>query len=153
MGFRRRFGGAGTLSGVVVQEPTSLGHIAPCFIVSDVPRAQRFYEDELGFETRFAEPAQRPFFAIVERDAVQIHLKDVSDAEGTVSPQPNPSRHPWAPWDAFVFLTDPDALAAELASRGVGFHKEIHDREDGLRGFEIRDRDGYVLFFGRPQEQ
>ena len=25
------------------------------------------------------------------------------------------------------------------------------DREDGLRGFEVADHDGYVLFFGRPQ--
>ena len=60
------------------------------------------------------------------------------------------SRHEWAPWDAFVFVPDPDALAAEFASREAEFHKEIYDRDDGLRGFEVRDNDGYVLFFGRP---
>jgi hypothetical protein len=47
-------------------------------------------------------------------------------------------------------IPDPDALAQELAARGVEFHKEIQDTDDGLRGFEIRDTDGYVLFFGRP---
>jgi hypothetical protein len=38
---------------------------------------------------------------------------------------------------------DPDALAAAFASR-----KDTHD---GLRGFELKDADGYVLFFGRPR--
>jgi catechol 2,3-dioxygenase-like lactoylglutathione lyase family enzyme len=128
-----------------------LGHIAPFFIVEDVPRAIKFYEEQLGFEIRFLGPGRDPFFAIVGRDSVQIYLKNVSDDTHTISPQPNHTRHHWAPWDAFVFLADPDALAAELESRGVEFHKEIHDTEDGLRGFEIRDRDGYVLFFGRPK--
>lgn len=133
-----------------MRERPSLGHIAPFFIVSNVPRAIEFYEERLGFETRFLAPEEEPFFAIVGRDTVQVYLKDVSDDSATITPQPNHTRHQWAPWDAFVFLADPDALAAELAGRGVGFHKEIRDTDDGLRGFEIRDSDGYVLFFGRP---
>ena len=30
--------------------------------------------------------------------------------------------------------------------------KTVHGKntDDGLRGFEVRDNDGYVLFFGRP---
>ena len=88
-----------------------------------------------------------PFFAIVGRDAVQVFLKSVA---GTVCAQPNHTRHEWAPWDAFVFVSDPDTLATELRSRAVTFHKDLGDREDGLRGFEVRDNDGYVLFFGRP---
>jgi membrane protease YdiL (CAAX protease family) len=57
----------------------------------------------------------------------------------------------WAPWDAFVSVADPDGLAQEFTSRGVRFHKAIQDTDDGLRGFEMRDSDGYVLFFGRPR--
>jgi hypothetical protein len=45
----------------------------------------------------------------------------------------------------------PDALAAEFASRGVTFSVPLKDTQDGLRGFELRDTDGYVLFFGRPR--
>lgn len=131
------------------QQP--LGHISPFFIVSDVPRATRFYEEGLGFETRTLLPEQEPFFAIVGRDSVEILLKDVSDDSHVISPQPNHSRHPWAPWDAFVFVTDPDGLAREFATRGVRLHKAIQDTDDGLRGFEVRDCDGYVLFFGRPR--
>ena len=44
----------------------------------------------------------------------------------------------------------PDALAAEYEGREVELHVPLVDREDGLRGFEVRDPDGYVLFFGRP---
>ena len=134
-----------------MNEQQSLGHISPFFIVSDVSRATRFYEEKLGFETRARLPEPEPFFAIVGRDSVEIHLKDVSDDSQVVAPQPNHTRHEWAPWDAFVFVTDPDGLAEEFASRGVSFQKAIRDTDDGLRGFEVRDSDGYVLFFGRPR--
>jgi hypothetical protein len=48
-------------------------------------------------------------------------------------------------------LVDPDALAAEFASRNVEFSEPLKDDDDGLRGFELKDIDGYVLFFGRPR--
>ena len=35
---------------------------------------------------------------------------------------------------------------------GVTLRQPIGDDEDGLRGFEVVDADGYVLFFGRPNE-
>jgi len=125
----------------------TLGAISPFFIVSDVSRAISFCHERLGFELRFSEPTERPAFAIVGRDSVQILLKSVSL---TITAQPNPTRHEWALWDAFVCVDDPDSLAAEFASRGLTFHKKIINRGDGLRGFEVSDHDGYVLFFGRP---
>ena len=130
-----------------MSERQTLGAISPFFIVRDVSQAIRFYEKQLGFELRFAEPAEQPFFAIVGRDSVQIFLKSVSEA---ITAQPNHTRHEWAVWDAFVYVDVPDSLAAEFASRGVTFFKEIINRNDGLRGFEVSDNDGYVLFFGRP---
>ena len=125
----------------------ALGLISPSFIVADVPEAVKFYEERFGFEVRFSTPDGAPFFAVVGRDAVQVYLKAVSDA---ISPQPNHTRHEWAPWDAFISVDDPDSLAREFRSRGADFHREIADRDDWLRGFEVCDKDGYVLFFGRP---
>ena len=121
--------------------------ISPCLIVSDVERAIAFYGGKLGFETRFIAPEQDPFFAIVGRDGAQIFIK----AEGGVTPVPNCTRHPHLRWDAFVYASDPDALAAEFAELGATFSKPLEDTHDGLRGFEISDPDGYVLFFGRPR--
>ena len=130
-------------------EPTPIGPIAPFFIVRDLPRAIAFYRDQLGFEVRFQAPSEDPFFAIVGRDAVEVHLKVI---DASVAPQPNPSRHEWAAWDAFVFVNDPDALAGELETNAIPFHRKLENRDDGLRGFEVRDHDGYVLFFGRPTD-
>jgi catechol 2,3-dioxygenase-like lactoylglutathione lyase family enzyme len=124
----------------------TLGAISPCFIVSDTPRAISFYQERLGFELRYSEPTKLPHFGIVGRDSVQIFLKSVSQA---IAAQPNHMRHEWAPWDAFVYVNDPDSLAAEFESRGLTFYKEITNRTDGLRGFEVSDSDGYILFFGR----
>jgi catechol 2,3-dioxygenase-like lactoylglutathione lyase family enzyme len=121
--------------------------MSPCFIVSDVDRTLAFYCDKLGFQNRFQQPDTNPFFAIVGRDTAQLFVK----AEKNVLPQPNHTRHPYMRLDAFVYVEDPDALAAELLSRGVGFSEPLKDTNDGLRGFEIRDPDGYVLFFGRPR--
>ena len=124
----------------------SIAGIAPFFIVRDVTVALTFYSEKLGFEAVFKEPAQDPFFAIVQRDAAMIFLKAVN-----AEPIPNRKRAPDARWDAFIGTPDPDKLAAEFISRGVVFTSPLQDTHDGLRGFELEDADGYLLFFGRPR--
>jgi len=122
--------------------------IAPFFIVRDAQAAIAFYRDRLGFEITHQQPEHDPFFAIVCRDGAMLMVKRVA-----ANPQPNPTRDPDARWDAYITVPDPDALAAEFASRGVVFSVPLKDTSDGLRGFELKDADGYVLFFGRPREQ
>jgi hypothetical protein len=68
-----------------------------------------------------------------------------------VDPLPNYRREPGARWDAYLYVPDPDALAAEFASRNVELSEPLKDTHDGLRGFELKDSDGYVLFFGRTR--
>ena len=124
--------------------------ISPFFIVSDVPSSLSLYRDRLGFEITFQGPAPDDiFFGIVRRGGAQILLKSVG-----VAPTPNYTRDVKkgiARWDAYVDVPDPDALAAEFRSRNVAFSEPLKDTHDGLRGFEIKDADGYVLFFGRPR--
>lgn len=121
--------------------------ISPFFIVSNVDRTIAFYREKLGFETTFQEPDRNPFFAIIRRDEAQLFVKSDRD----VTPLPNPRRHPSMRWDAYVFAPDPDALAAEFVDHGATFSTPLKDTDDGLRGFELTDPDGYVLFFGRPR--
>jgi len=66
---------------------------------------------------------------------------------------PNPSRDPAMRWDAYVLAFDPDSIAAEFADRGVVFSAPLIDTHDTLRGFEVKDPDGYVLFFGCPRDE
>src|ERR1700733_3079942 len=121
--------------------------ISPSFIVSDVEQTVAFYRDKLGFETRFQEPDQNPFFAIIGREGAQIFIK----AERDIAPVPNHTRHRHLRLDAFVYVEAPDTLAAEFADNGAAFSEPLKDTSDGLRGFEITDPDGYVMFFGRPR--
>jgi len=118
---------------------------APFFIVRSVPAALAFYSDRLGFEIMFQGPAGDVFFGIVRRGGAMIMLKDVG-----VDPLPNYRREPGARWDAYLNVPDPDALAAEYAARSIEFAQPLQNDGDGLRGFEVKDADGYVLFFGRP---
>ena len=124
--------------------------ISPFFIVSDVPTSLSFYRDRLGFEITFQGPEPDDiFFGIVRRGGAQILLKAIG-----VSPVPNYTRDIQkgiARWDAYLHVPDPDALAAEFSSRNVEFFQPLRDDGDGLRGFEVKDADGYVLFFGRPR--
>src|SRR5271166_2645499 len=125
--------------------------ISPFFIVSNVEQTIAFYRDKLGFQTRFQQPDRKPFFAIIGRDGAQILVKSEKD----VAPLPNSKRHPHMRWDAFVYAPDPDTLAREFGERfadgGAAFSVPLKDTHDGLRGFEICDPDGYILFFGRPR--
>ena len=133
--------------------PTISG-ISPLFIVADVPATLAFYRDMLGFEITFRGPdPDDEFFGIVRRDGAMIIFKALgvllNGKEVVVEPVPNYGRKPAFSWDAFIDVPDPDALAAEFASRGVSFSVPLTDRGgDGVRGFVIKDIDGYGLFFG-----
>jgi len=125
-----------------------LTNIMPLFISRNVPTAIAFYRDRLGFDVMFQGPEPDDiFFGIVTRGGAGIMLKEVG-----LEPIPNYTRDVkkgFAPWDAYVHVPDPDALAAEFASRNIEFWKPLHDNSDDLRGFEVQDADGYVLYFGR----
>ena len=131
---------------------SDISGIAPFFISRHVPTALSFYRDRFGFDIAFQGPSDDDiFFGIVQRGGATIILKAIG-----VDPVPNYTRDikkGIARWDAFLHVPDPDALAAEFSSRNVEFFLPLKDdyAEDGLRGFEVKDADGYVLFFGRPR--
>ena len=126
---------------------STLEEIAPFFIVENLAASVDFYNQKLGFETDLLVPEEDPFIGIVRRDNVRIILKHIIEF---IHPVPNQTRHAWAKWDAFIWVSDPDALYAEYQSRGLAFHEPLADTDDGLRAFELKDHDGYVLCFGKP---
>ena len=124
-----------------------LKEIAPFFIVENLAASVDFYNQKLGFKTDLLIPEDDPFFGIVSRGNVRILLKHITES---IHPVPNHTRHEWARWDAFIWVSDPDALYAEYQTRELEFHEPLADTDDGLRAFELKDHDGYVLCFGRP---
>ncbi len=124
--------------------------IAPFFIVRNVPAALEFYRDRLWVRYYFQGASEDDiFFGIVKRGAAMIILKDIG-----VDPVPNYTRDikkGIARWDAYLNVPDPESLAAEFAQRNVRFFKSLEEDDngdDGIRGFEVEDADGYILFFG-----
>ena len=130
-----------------MSENATLERISPFFIVKDLTESIDFYNQKLGFQTDILVPKEDPFFGIVSRDNVRILLKQITEF---IHPVPNHTRHEWARWDAFILTFDPDALFAEYQARGLAFHEALADTDDGLRAFELKDHDGYVLCFGKP---
>jgi catechol 2,3-dioxygenase-like lactoylglutathione lyase family enzyme len=125
-----------------------IGSASPLFIVRDVPAALAFYRDKLGFDVTFEGPEPDDiFFGIVQRGRAMIMFKAID-----VEPVPNYTRdigHGIAAWDAYVYVPDSDALADEFLSRDVEFVTPLGNNDDNLRGFEVKDVNGYIIYF-RP---
>ena len=47
-----------------------------------------------------------------------------------------------------MHVPDPDAMTEEFLQRNVEFFMPLSNNDDGLRGFEVKDADGYLLYFG-----
>ena len=127
-----------------------LNSVTPFFIVDDLGATLAFYQSKLGFDVRYkggGDGNTDDFWAILERDRVMLMFKAITPE---VHPQPNRSRHEWAPWDAYVYTDDPDSLYTEFVGKAVPVHRELANTSDGLRAFEIIDNSGYVLCFGHP---
>ena len=130
-----------------------LNSIAPFFVVDDLNATLAFYQSRLGFDVLHKSGSDGngdDYFAILGRDHVMLMVKAITPE---IHPQPNPSRHKWARWDAYINTDDPDSLYREFAGREVPIHRELANTSDGLRAFEITDNSGYVLCFGRPADK
>src|SRR5262245_59812806 len=89
----------------------NLAAIRPNFIVKHLQASITYYRERLGFQLDFQGPDDGPFWAGVSRDGIGIMLKEVAP---DVLPLPNHTRHEWAPSDALIYCTDPDALFDEF---------------------------------------
>ena len=124
---------------------SDLVFISPFFIVANLQDSVSFYVDKLGFGVQYIGPEEEPYFAMIGRGPVSLMLKSSGQ------PVPNHTRYDWAGCDAFISVTDPDALFEEYHAAGVVFSQPLLDDTDNLRGFKLTDTDGYVLFFARPK--
>jgi len=129
-----------------------LNSVSPFFIVDDLTETIQFYQSRLGFDVwhKGGDGQGADFWAMLGRDQVMLMFKSIT---ADIHPQPNPSRHEWAAWDAYIFTTDPDSLYTEFLANNAPVRRELANTSDGLRAFEITDNSGYVLCFGRPIEK
>jgi catechol 2,3-dioxygenase-like lactoylglutathione lyase family enzyme len=127
------------------QQPQRLTRISPVFLVADVVQSAEWYRDKLGFgfDRYWGEP---PCFCIVQRGDVAIFLKG---PEPGCAVEVRPNRRRTDAWDAFITVSDADALAAEFRARGTGIVREPEDTVYLMRELEVEDINGYALCFGQ----
>lgn len=120
----------------------TLKSVAPQFVVPDVVRTAEFYRDELGFKILgyFADP---PVFAMVARDGVEIHFGKADD----VAVQLNGSLRKGLGSDAYIWVTNIDALYEELSSKRVEIVEGPVRRIYECTEIVIRDCNGFQLVF------
>lgn len=122
--------------------------VAPVFVVDDVAFSADYYRDRLGFgyDRLWGEP---PSFCMVRRGGVVIMLSQL-----VKQARPNRLADPEGQlWDAYVWIEDADALAAEFKARGVNITREVCDQPYGCRDFDVEDCNGYRICFGQDLQR
>ena len=117
----------------------------PYFLVDDVFATAEYYRDVLGFsfDEFFGVP---PSFTIVSRDEIRILLRQVRPARPPVARSNRTVMD--ETFDAYVWVDNVNALAAELRAKKVDILEGPIDRIYRMRELLIRDLNGYVLAFG-----
>jgi catechol 2,3-dioxygenase-like lactoylglutathione lyase family enzyme len=110
---------------------------AAVFTVADVAASVAHYVERLGFRVQFR-LGDPPSYAIIERDALSLHLMPARESPGTLGRS-----------SVYVFVADVDALHDELRGRGGPIEVAPADFDYGMREFSVRDPDGNRLTFGR----
>jgi catechol 2,3-dioxygenase-like lactoylglutathione lyase family enzyme len=116
------------------------------FLVDDVFATAEFYRDVLGFtfDEFFGVP---PSFVMVQRDDVNIMFRQVRPPR---TPVARPNRTVMdETFDAYVYASNVDQLAAELRAKKADIVEGPVDRIYGMRELLVRDCNGYVIAFGQ----
>jgi catechol 2,3-dioxygenase-like lactoylglutathione lyase family enzyme len=119
---------------------------ASYFLVDDVFATAEFYRDVLGFtfDEFFGVP---PSFVMVQRDDVNIMFRQVRPPRTPVA-RPNRTIMDET-FDAYVYVSNVDQLAAELRAKKADIVEGPVDRIYDMRELLVRDCNGYVIAFGQ----
>lgn len=121
--------------------------VAPVLIVGSVAATADYYRDVLGFtyDRLWGDP---PSFCMVRRAGIIVMLSQLG---GTDAVRPNSAVDPeHEAWDAYIWVSDADALHAEFAAKGARITRHVCTQPYGCRDFDVEDLNGYRLCFGHP---
>lgn len=121
-----------------MESQDNLSHFAAVFPCSDMDQSLKFYHELLGFDITFQwnNPVD---YAVLKRGGVSIHLTKRTDGLSSTT------HHNIL----YIFVHEIDSFYDELMQREVPIHNPIGDREYGMRDFDIKDPEGYILTFGK----
>ncbi|QDT59779.1 Glyoxalase-like domain protein [Stieleria bergensis] len=107
--------------------------------VRDLQLSSRYYQDQLGFQTREIED---PGWRCFERDHVAIMAGECPDA----MPAAELGDHSFI---ASIRVDDAKALYTELTEKQVTIVKQLCDESWGMREFGIQTIDGHRIMFAQ----
>lgn len=117
---------------------------APYFPVAEVEASVAHYEQKLGFRCEYAAGSPQQF-AICSRDGFALMFRRVAAPELIT-----PSERQGGTWDAFFWVSNAEALHAEMAAQGAEIvYGPLIQEAYGMKEFAVRDGDGHVLGFGQ----
>jgi catechol 2,3-dioxygenase-like lactoylglutathione lyase family enzyme len=122
----------------------SLNALIPMLSVADLERTTAFYCGRLGFRVLNSFGRPKPVWCMLERDKVRLMFNQPPGTE--VVPRPK---------DHQVYYFYPDkvaALHAEWKSAGLAV-TDLRVTIYGMKEFELRDPDGYWLWFGEDTDE
>jgi len=116
----------------------------PIFHVPDGQKAADYYKEVLGFTLAWGmdDPLT---FCKMERGNLSIFLFQTPDAASNTYRTALSAKFA----DLYVFVSDVDAIYTELKERGADCLAEPKDYDYGMRDFNVRDLNGYILTFGQ----
>ena len=111
----------------------------PILLKRDVRAAATFYE-RLGFQNHGFWGEGEQLFCIVQRGDVSIGMNTAPEGGA-----------PWPRdyWAAYVYVSDVDALHAELKALDPPAITDPCDQPYGCRDFDIVDNEGHRIAFGQ----
>lgn len=112
----------------------------PILGTRDIEQALSFYTKQLGFTLAFKDNAEQPNYAVLRRDAVELHMQFQFEYEfSTIRLR--------------FLVEDPDALYNEYRERGVACSADgVRNTPWGTREFALYDSDRNALTFYRAAE-
>jgi catechol 2,3-dioxygenase-like lactoylglutathione lyase family enzyme len=117
-----------------------LNSAAPTFLVTDVGKTARWYEQHLGF-TVSTHPKNEPYaYGSVQRDDIEIMLLRQEDF---VKPE---VVRPRGLWDAYIRVSGVHEFY-ESVRKSMPIQMALTKQTYGNWEFEVRDPNGYVLVF------
>jgi len=121
---------------------SKLSHFAAVFPVADPTASATWYKEKLSFEITFQWEEPATYVVTKREEAVSIHFVK---NDGSYTP---PANHN----SLYIFCHDVDAVYDELKSNGATIHTPIETHDYGMRDFDIKDPDGFIVSFGQGVE-
>lgn len=126
-------------------EKKQFSHAATIIPVNNMAASIAYYRDALGFNLEFSWPEEgATTYAVLNReDAVSIHLSLREKGKASSGPKAG----------VYIFVYEVDALYEAYRATSANIINALADRDYGMRDFDVRDPDGFLLTFGTGIER